>query len=86
MHALMPLHAQLFPNPRGGASGAVAQWIRRLTSDQETVGSSPTGVILVHTYIDTHIYKYIHIQLLLYHACSCATARSTLPNSAEPHT
>ena len=24
--------------------GAVAQWIRRLTSDQETVGSSPTGV------------------------------------------
>ena len=27
--------------------GAVAQWIRRLTSDQETVGSSPTGVIYI---------------------------------------
>ena len=34
------------PDLYGGTSniGAVAQWIRRLTSDQETVGSSPTGV------------------------------------------
>ena len=48
------------PDLYGGTSniGAVAQWIRRLTSDQETVGSSPTGVTLFIKYVILVVVNY----------------------------
>ena len=51
--------------------GAVAQWIRRLTSDQETVGSSPTGV-------KHFLYCYIYSRGLIFIASAISQACYTI--------
>ena len=48
----------------GNHQGLVAQWIARLTSDQEVVGSSPIWVaFLLPTHSNSQPYNHAHFSL-----------------------
>lgn len=52
-------------------SGLVAQWIRRLTTDQEILGSSPGEVV----HIPSYPWKSEQLIWILFHVKDCGTKK-----------